>query len=109
MKKFEELDKRTPSAVETDILKEWEEKDILNLTIENRNGHPDFVFYDGPATANGMPKLHHMLAKFLNNPKTKCSKLWRSLFVVTIAVPQFVSLLVVRNFFANTGNTFVDC
>ena len=44
-----------------------------------------------------------MLAKFLNNPKTKCSKLWRSLFVVTIAVPQFVSLLVVRNFFANTG------
>ena len=67
MKKFEELDKRTPSAVETDILKEWEEKDILNLTIENRNGHPDFVFYDGPATANGMPKLHHMLAKFLKD------------------------------------------
>jgi len=44
-----------------------------------------------------------LLAKFLNNPKTKCSKLWRTLFVVTIAVPQFVSLLVVRNFFANTG------
>lgn len=67
MKKFEELDKRTPSAVETDILKEWEEKDILNLTIENRKGKPDFVFYDGPATANGMPKLHHMLAKFLKD------------------------------------------
>lgn len=67
MKKFEELDKRTPSAVETDILKEWEEKDILNLTIENRNGCQDFVFYDGPATANGMPKLHHMLAKFLKD------------------------------------------
>lgn len=44
-----------------------------------------------------------LLAKFLNNPKTKCSKLWRTLFVVTIAVPQFVSLLVVRNFFANSG------
>ena len=44
-----------------------------------------------------------LLAKFLNNPKTKCSKLWRTLFVVTIAVPQFVTLLVVRNFFANTG------
>lgn len=44
-----------------------------------------------------------LLAKFLNNPKTKCSKLWRTLFVVTIAVPQFVSLLVVRNFFANAG------
>jgi len=44
-----------------------------------------------------------MLAKFLNNPKTKLPKFWRALFVITIAVPQFVSLLLVRNFFANAG------
>lgn len=43
------------------------------------------------------------LAKFINSPKTKVPKLWRTLFVITIAVPQFVSLLLVRNFFSNTG------
>lgn len=44
-----------------------------------------------------------MLSLFLRNKRTKLSKLWRALFVVTIAVPQFVTLLLVRNFFANTG------
>ena len=44
----------------------------------------------------------------INSKKTKLPKLWRTLFVITIAVPQFVSLLLVRNFFANNGifNTF---
>lgn len=43
------------------------------------------------------------LASFINNIKTKCKKLWRTMFIVTIAVPQFVSLLLVRNFFADKG------
>ena len=50
-----------------------------------------------------------LLAKFLNSPKTKFPKLWRTLFVITIAVPQFVSLLLVRNFFANTGIVNTIC
>ena len=50
-----------------------------------------------------------LLAKFLNSPKTKLPKLWRTLFVITIAVPQFVSLLLVRNFFANTGIVNTIC
>lgn len=44
-----------------------------------------------------------LLALFLRNKRTKLPKMWRALFVVTIAVPQFVSLLLVRNFFANNG------
>lgn len=44
-----------------------------------------------------------LLSLFLRNKRTRCQKLWRSLFVVTIAVPQFVTLLLVRNFFANNG------
>lgn len=44
-----------------------------------------------------------LLALFLRNKRTKLPKLWRSLFVVTIAVPQFVTLLLIRNFFANNG------
>ena len=49
-----------------------------------------------------------LLSLLINNKKTKFPKLWRTLFVITIAVPQFVSLLLVRNFFANNGifNTF---
>lgn len=44
-----------------------------------------------------------LLAQFINDKKTKAPKLWRTLFMVTIAVPQFVTLLLVRNFFSNTG------
>ncbi|MBO5337986.1 MAG: ABC transporter permease subunit [Lachnospiraceae bacterium] len=49
-----------------------------------------------------------LLSLLINNKKTKFPKMWRTLFVITIAVPQFVSLLLVRNFFANNGifNTF---
>jgi len=43
------------------------------------------------------------LASFINNTKTQFKRVWRTAFVVTIAVPQFVSLLLVRNFFATTG------
>ena len=43
------------------------------------------------------------LASFINNAKTKLKRVWRTMFIVSIAVPQFVSLLVVRNFFATTG------
>lgn len=50
-----------------------------------------------------------MLAKFINNPLTKMPKLWRSLFVVAIAVPQFVTLLLVRNFFADSGIVNTVC
>lgn len=44
-----------------------------------------------------------LLSLFLNNKRTRWPKLWRTLFIVTIAVPQFVSLLLVRNFFADNG------
>lgn len=49
-----------------------------------------------------------LLAKFINDKKTKLPKMWRTLFIVAIAVPQFVTLLLVRNFFADNGivNTF---
>ncbi len=64
---FKELNKGKINDCEKEISKYWEEIDILNKTIENRNGEEKFVFYDGPATANGMPGVHHMLAKFLKD------------------------------------------
>lgn len=49
-----------------------------------------------------------LLSLLINHKNTKLPRLWRTLFIITIAVPQFVSLLLVRNFFANNGivNTF---
>lgn len=44
-----------------------------------------------------------LLAKFINHQDTKCKKLWRSLFVVTIAIPQFVTLLLVSKMFSDNG------
>ena len=67
MKKFKELSKKKVSLVEKDILEKFKKEDILNKTIENRDGCENFVFYDGPATANGMPGVHHMLAKLLKD------------------------------------------
>ena len=64
---FKELDKRNVNEVEQDILNTWKKQDILNKTIENRKNSKNWVFYDGPATANGMPGLHHMVAKFLKD------------------------------------------
>ena len=49
------------------------------------------------------------LSLLINNKNTKWPKFWRTLFVITIAVPQFVSLLLVRNFFANTGIVNTVC
>ena len=50
-----------------------------------------------------------LLAMFINNKNTKCKKLWRTLFMIAIAVPQFVSLLLVRNFFHDQGIVNTIC
>ena len=44
-----------------------------------------------------------LMAMFINDKKTKGQKMWRTLFMVTAAVPQFVTLLLIRNFFADNG------
>ncbi len=67
MKNFESLDNRKVSLVEKSIREKWLKDNILDRCIENRKDGPYWVFYDGPATANGMPGLHHMVSKFLKD------------------------------------------
>ena len=67
MAKFKELSKQKVNLTEKEILEHWKKTNILEKTIENRNNNENFVFYDGPATANGMPGVHHMLAKLLKD------------------------------------------
>ena len=68
MKNFKNLDKRPASVVENDILQSW--GGIVNILNRQNEVHKDcdtFVFYDGPAFANGFPGLHHMVAKNLKD------------------------------------------
>ena len=62
---FKELEKVKTSEVEKSISEKWEKMHILDRCIEKNDKY--FVFYDGPATANGFPGLHHMVAKFLKD------------------------------------------
>ena len=62
---FKKLSDEKVSVVESKISEKWEEMDILARSLENKKN--TFVFYDGPATANGFPGLHHMIAKFLKD------------------------------------------
>ena len=65
MSKFKELSKKGNYEREMDILSSWKKMDILKKTIDNRSKNDNFVFYDGPATANGMPGIHHMVSKLI--------------------------------------------
>ena len=67
MKKFENLEKGNVKDIEQKQIDKWKEQDILNKTIENRKDNENFVFYDGPAYANGFPGVHHMLEKILKD------------------------------------------
>jgi isoleucyl-tRNA synthetase len=48
---------------ELSVLEFWKKNDIFKKSIKNREGKPDFVFYEGPPTANGKPGIHHVLAR----------------------------------------------
>lgn len=50
-------------ALEENILRFWREHRIFEKTLETRQGQPEFVFYEGPPTANGRPGVHHVLAR----------------------------------------------
>ena len=69
--KFSELSKGSVKETEQAIAARWEAMDILNKTIENREGCDNFVFFEGPPTANGKPGIHHVLARTLKDSVCK--------------------------------------
>ncbi|MCX5767041.1 MAG: isoleucine--tRNA ligase [Gemmatimonadetes bacterium] len=54
---------RAADAVETELLARWREEQLVARSIAGRPGAPEFVFYDGPPTANGRPGIHHVFAR----------------------------------------------
>ena len=63
--KFKELEKGKTNEIETKYGKYWEKNKVFEKSIKQRK--KNFVFYDGPATANGMPGIHHMMAKLIKD------------------------------------------
>ena len=64
---FKELNKKSINEVESEILNDWKKVNILKKTIDNREGCPDYVFYDGPIYANAKPGIHHVFAKTIKD------------------------------------------
>lgn len=66
-KKFTEYAAFDLSAVNKEVLERWKQGDIFHKSLETRKGHPSFVFYEGPPSANGMPGIHHVIARSIKD------------------------------------------
>ena len=67
MKKFNEYNKFNLSDINKEVLKKWDEENVFRKSIEERDGAPAFVFYEGPPSANGMPGIHHVMARTIKD------------------------------------------
>ena len=66
-KKFTEYGQLNLSDVNKEVLKAWDEKDVFSKSMTEREGCPSFVFYEGPPSANGMPGIHHVMARTIKD------------------------------------------
>jgi isoleucyl-tRNA synthetase len=66
-KKFAEYSNFNLSDINKEVVKQWDEKDVFHKSISTREGAPSFVFYEGPPSANGMPGIHHVMARSIKD------------------------------------------
>lgn len=67
MNRFEQLSNEPVKKTEKDISDFWDDINVLEKSIETREGKEPFIFYEGPPTANGRPGIHHVLARTLKD------------------------------------------
>ena len=66
-KKFAEYSQFDLSKVNKDVLKKWDENQVFTKSMTEREGCPSFVFFEGPPSANGMPGIHHVMARSIKD------------------------------------------
>ncbi|MDE5935296.1 MAG: class I tRNA ligase family protein, partial [Muribaculaceae bacterium] len=66
-KRFPEYSGLNLSAVNKEMLAQWESEDLFRTSLKEREGHPAFVFYEGPPSANGMPGIHHVMGRTIKD------------------------------------------
>lgn len=67
MAQYQEYKNLNLSAIAKEILQFWEENDIFDKSLKNREGNKPFVFYEGPPSANGVPGIHHVMARAIKD------------------------------------------
>ena len=65
--KFTEYSQLNLSEVNKEVLKKWDENDVFSKSMTEREGYPSYVFYEGPPSANGMPGIHHVMARTIKD------------------------------------------
>ncbi|MDO4496471.1 MAG: isoleucine--tRNA ligase [Bacteroidales bacterium] len=65
--KFAEYNSFNLSEVNKEVLGRWDENQVFEKSMTTREGHPSFVFYEGPPSANGMPGIHHVMARSIKD------------------------------------------
>jgi len=61
--KYKESKNLSMSKVGQELQSHWKENDIFNASLQNRKDAPEFVFYEGPPSANGTPGIHHVISR----------------------------------------------
>lgn len=64
---FEKLSEKPVAEVQKEQVAEWNEENLLKKCVDAREGKPQFVFYEGPPTANGKPGIHHVMSRTLKD------------------------------------------
>ena len=67
MKKFREYKQLNLPELSREVLAAWEQEDLFRKSVETREGCPSFLFFEGPPSANGMPGIHHVLARTIKD------------------------------------------
>ena len=66
-KKFAEYNNLNLSDINQEILERWEKDDVFRKSLEIRKNAPAYIFYEGPPSANGMPGIHHVIARSIKD------------------------------------------
>lgn len=74
--KFAEYKGLDLPKVAEEVLRYWKDQDVFNKSITTREGKPNFIFYEGPPSANGMPGIHHVMGRTIKDifPRYKTMK-----------------------------------
>ncbi|MHA6726435.1 isoleucine--tRNA ligase [Chryseobacterium sp. A301] len=67
MKKFNEYKNLDLTSIASGILESWDQEQTFKKSVEIRDGQPEFVFYEGPPSANGLPGIHHVMARTIKD------------------------------------------
>lgn len=65
--KFAEYNKFNLSDINKEVLAKWNAENLFEQSMKTREGMPSFVFYEGPPSANGMPGIHHVMARTIKD------------------------------------------